>query len=166
MGFAKFWVREFFHFPIEYIDAFLLNTKGYWYVDDTTFGDIYEKPGVGAIIIEQWKSYDIKYRTLLPKLADTMKRLFTQNEYRNVPGMSTLIHPATYTWLLLLCLTWAGWRKRREVLVPGLLMLSYLFTLFLGPCALVRYIYYLMSTAPLMVAMLMAPAKKTYLTAA
>ena len=158
-GFAKFWVRELFHFPIEYIDAFLLNAKGYWYPDDKSFATVYgewPEAKVGALIIEQ---FDIKveYTDCIPWLRNLFDSLFVRNNYQRVPGLSTLIHPATYTWMLLFVLAWAIWRRRWAVLGSGTLMLMYLLTLFLGPCTLVRYCYYLMAAAPVLVALMCTP---------
>ena len=73
-----------------------------------------------------------------------------------MPGLSTLIHPATYSWLILWAIAWAIWRKNTPALMPMLLLAAYLATLFLGPCALIRYCYYLMIGAPLAVGTLCA----------
>lgn len=162
VGFLKFWVRELFHFPIEYIDAFLLNAKGYWYPDDKSFATVYgewPEAQVGALIIEQFDNeveYTVEYTDCIPWLREIFDSLFVRNNYQSIPGLSTLIHPATYTWMLLYALAWAVWRRKWAVLATGMLMLMYLLTLFLGPCTLVRYCYYLMVAAPILVAMLLA----------
>lgn len=158
MGFAKFWIREIFHYPIEYIDAFLLNAKGYWFPHDTSFAVVYgEWPEalVGAIITEQYP-IDVEFTSYIPPLRALYEHLFTRNNYQSVPGLSTLIHPATYSWLILWAIAWAIWRKNTPALMPMLLLAAYLATLFLGPCALIRYCYYLMIGAPLAVGTLCA----------
>jgi len=155
-GFLKFWVREFFHYPIEYIDAFLLNAKGYWYPDDTSFATIYgqwPEAYVGAFITEQYP-IRVTFTRFLPRLREAVEYLFVQNHYQRVPGLSTLIHPATYTWMLLTAMAWAIWRRRRAALAAGCMLLMYLLTLFLGPCALVRYCYYLMIGAPFLMGLM------------
>ncbi len=159
VGFLKFWVREFFHFPIEYIDAFLYNYKGYWFPDDTTFANIYfptSQPRMGALVTEQYKEYGIEYQSFLPGLKRLYDSLYSDNHYMRVPGLSALIHPATYVWMLLWALAWAVWQKRWDALAAGLLLAAYQLTLFLGPCVLVRYCYYLMVGAPALVGLLCA----------
>ena len=160
LGFLKFWIREFFSHPIEYIDAFLLNANGYWNPQDTSFSSVYGQwpdGTVGALIIEQYEGYGVTFTSLLPGLRKLYDWLFSQNNYQRVPGLSTLIHPATYTWMLLFVLAWAIWRRRWAVLGSGTLMLMYLLTLFLGPCTLVRYCYYLMTAAPVLLALMCTP---------
>lgn len=151
MGFLKFWLRELFHYPIEYIDAFLLNSKGYWSMEDTSFASVYgqwPEGTVGALIIEQYSQFGVNFQSFLPQLRSLYEWLFSRNCYQSIPGLSLLIHPAAYTWMLITLLAWAVWRKNRAVLGMGALLAVYLLTLFLGPCALVRYCYYLMSATP------------------
>lgn len=161
-GFIKFWARELFHFPIEYIDAFLLNCKGYWDPNDTSFAAVYgEWPdtSVGALITVRYP-IRVEYPNLLPPLQKALDFLYFRNEYQSIPGLSALIHPATYSWMLLYAIAWAIWRKKWAALGTSMLMLMYLLTLFLGPCTLVRYCYYLMPCAPVLTATLISPGEK------
>lgn len=161
-GFVKFWVRELIHFPIEYIDAFLLNARGYWDPNDISFATVYgewPEATVGALITEQY-DIEVEYTSYLPWLKDTLDDLFVRNEYQSIPGLSSLIHPATYSWMLLYAIAWAIWRRKWAVLGTSTLMLMYLLTLFLGPCTLVRYCYYLMPSAPVLIAALISPGEK------
>ena len=153
MGFLKFWIREFFHYPIEYIDAFLLNAQGYWYPDDTTVATIYE-PWSAVITVHQRGGFGVDYTSRFPWLKALYNRLFSDNEYMQSAALQKLITPSSYTWLLVWVLAWAIWRRKRGVMMAGWLMLMYLLTLFLGPCALLRYAYYLMIGAPVLAALM------------
>lgn len=55
-GFLKFWGRELFHYPIEYIDAFLYQCKGYWFLDDTLFTSARARSTCGFTITSAWSS--------------------------------------------------------------------------------------------------------------
>ena len=64
-GFLKFWGRELFHYPIEYIDAFLYQCKGYWFLDDTLFTS-----RTGAIYLWFYDNLGVEQQSLLPGLRD------------------------------------------------------------------------------------------------
>lgn len=157
MRFLKLWAREAPHYPIEYIDAFLYTTKGFWYVDDTSFATTYDEiPGspVGCMSLGHNDSLGIDAPALLPGLRQCWRELFTLNGYQRFPVLWTLLQPAFYTWLLGFGFAWAAYRRRRPALFAAGILFSYLLTLFLGPCALIRYQYNLMLSAPVLVAFL------------
>ena len=156
--FAKLWVREWFHFPIEYIDAFLYTTKGYWDVSDMSFATTYDMPGypTGCMVLDQPESYGIRLMSALPGLRDTLIRWFNLNEYRQFGPLWLLLHPALYTWWMLFLIAWA-WQKRNGAALTALgLCAAYFLTLLLGPCALIRYQYSLMLCAPVLTGVLCA----------
>lgn len=154
--FAKLWARELFHFPIEYIDAFLYNTRGYWDVTDTSFATTYDMPDAptGCMVLDQPESYGIELLSLLPALRERLIRLFTYNEYRQCTPLWLLLHPALYTWWLLFAIAWACLRRHGAALTALGLCASYLLTLLLGPCAIIRYQYSLMLCAPVLTGVL------------
>lgn len=148
-GFIKLWGREFFHYPIEYIDAFLLQCKGYWFLDDTLFTQ-----NVGAIYLWFYDNLGVQQNSLLPGLRQAMLDLFEENHYRSVPLFSLLIQPALYTWICLFVLICAICRRDRALALSILCVLTYLFTLCLGPMVANRYSFCVTTSAPLLLAML------------
>lgn len=159
--FIKLWVREAFHYPIEYIDAFLLNSKAYWAVDDVSFATTYDAPPDvkrGCMILWHNPATKLEMQDLWPEVKQICERLFAQNGYQRFPVLWTLIHPAFYTWLLCFVLIAAAYRKNKAALLAAGVLASYLLTLLLGPCALIRYSYYLMLALPVLVGWLFIPA--------
>ncbi len=157
----KLWVREFFHYPVEYVDAFLYNAKGLWYINDTSFASVYGEGldrRTGAIITEMYEDLDVSHHSLFPALEALYERLFSANEYQRVPVLSLLLCPALYTWLLAFALCVSLHRRDRAAGAAGCMLGAYLLTLFLGPCVLVRYVYFLMAALPVLFGMLFAPA--------
>ena len=153
MRFLKLWAREAVHYPIEYIDAFLYNTRGYWDMQDVSFATTYDEvPGspVGCLVLGHNSVTGIQRWHALPGLEALCRELFTLNGYQRFPALWMLLHPALYTWLLGFVLAWAVWRRRREILLPACVLLAYLLTLLIGPCALIRYQYDLMLSAPIL----------------
>lgn len=158
--FAKLWVREAFHYPIEYIDAFLYNTKAYWAVDDVSFATTYDTPPDdlrGCLILWHNTATHIEMQNLWPQVKSVCEELFSRNGYQRFPVLWTLLHPALYTWLLCFVMAAAAYRRNKAVLMACGVMASYLLTLFLGPCALIRYSYYLMLALPVMLGALFIP---------
>ena len=155
--FVKLWVREAFSFPIEYIDAFLLNTKGFWDLADTSFATTYDEiPGrpTGCMTINHNENTEIELMSAWPAFRQLCMRLFTHNEYMRFPVLWQLLHPALYTWLMIFAAAWILWQKKYETLPALGLLAAYLATLLLGPCALIRYSYYLMLAVPVLIAFL------------
>ena len=151
-GFLKFWGRELLHYPVEYIDAFLYQCKGYWFVDDTLFSS-----RTGAIYLWFYDNLGVEQHSFLPGLRSAMLSLFDQNTYRAYPIVSLLIQPALYTWLALFALACAARRRDRGVAAAALCLLMYLFTVCLGPLVGNRYSFCMMTGAPLLIGLLLAP---------
>ena len=151
-GFLKFWGRELLHYPVEYIDAFLYQCKGYWFLDDTLFSS-----RTGAIYLWFYDNLGAEQHSVLPGLRSAMLSLFDQNTYRAYPIVSLLIQPALYTWLALFALACAARRRDRGVAAAALCLLMYLFTVCLGPLVGNRYSFCMMTGAPLLIGLLLAP---------
>ena len=151
-GFLKFWGRELLHYPVEYIDAFLYQCKGYWFLDDTLFSS-----RTGAIYLWFYDNLGVEQHSFLPGLRSAMLSLFDQNTYRAYPIVSLLIQPALYTWLALFALACAARRRDRGVAAAALCLLAYLFTVCLGPLVGNRYSFCMMTGAPLLIGLLCAP---------
>lgn len=151
-GFLKFWGRELLHYPVEYIDAFLYQCKGYWFLDDTLFSS-----RTGAIYLWFYDGLGAEQHSVLPGLREAMLSLFDENTYRAYPIVSLLIQPALYTWLALFALACAARRRDRGVAAAALCLLMYLFTVCLGPLVGNRYAFCMMTGAPLLIGLLLAP---------
>lgn len=168
MRFLKVWAREAVHYPVEYIDAFLLNTRGFWDVNDFSFARTYDEvPGspVGCMVLGSNANTGISAPTALPGLRALWHEWFTLNGYQRFPVLWMLLHPALYTWLLGFVLAWAWYRRNRCILFAGCALLSYLLSLLLGPCALIRYQYDLMLSAPVLLGLLCIDARRTNVAA-
>lgn len=150
LRFTKMWVREFFHFPIEYLDAYLLNTKGYWFLNDVSYA--YH----GSIFTWFYDNLGVEQHSSLPQLKALYQRLATENGYQRYPLLAQLFQPALYTWLALFGLAWAVWRRDRASTVTSLCLLMYLLTLTLGPVVQNRYSFCITMGAPLLIGLLAA----------
>lgn len=149
--FLKLWVREAFHYPIEYIDALLLNTKAYWALDDVSFATTYDETEPrGCLLMWHNTNTQLEIQNLWPQVKDFCYRMFVLNEYQRFPVLWTLLHPAFYTWLLVFVMIRSLLCRQKGILFASGILASYLLTLLLGPCVLIRYSYYLMLALPVL----------------
>lgn len=84
-SFIRSWVRTGLKYPGEYIEAFLTNTMGYWYLDDTMHARIY---GEGGYMIVQYNP-DNFYGLIEPKCYSKLfnnyyDMLFQKNGYQKI----------------------------------------------------------------------------------
>ena len=155
LRFGKLWLRESIHYPVEYLDAFLYTTRAYWDPTDFAYAYTYdmEADGPRGCLTTNHNVYaGVEQFDILPELRTLYHRLFTENAALQQPVLPILIHPAWSVWLLMFAAAWAAYERRKDLLLPVLLNGCYLFTLLLGPCAIVRYSYYLMLCAPVLTA--------------
>lgn len=153
-GLIKTWVRLGLQYPIIYVDAFLDNSLGLWYLWDTSHAQVY---GIGTQSGFGWLSTDnrampagceIVEKSFLPGLRAFMERIVSDNVYQKLPLIRLLFAPAFYWWLLWLCLVSALYRKRMREALPALFLTAYYLTLLLSPTVIVRYMYPLIVTVP------------------
>lgn len=141
--------------PMIYVDSFLATNEGFYRINAEPTGvyldtDFHENEG-------WW----LKENTKWPALREKMMMLFSHNAYMESELLSLLLSPALWAWLMMLAL-WAGiYMRQKEVIITGLVSFALYLTVLLGPCVMVRYIYPIMMTAPLLLGLLMFPEKMT-----
>lgn len=152
-AFIKTWAEVGLKYPSLYLDAFIANTAGYWYVDDSMIAMLYylqlENISLGDELC------DIERTIICPSIYEKLYGLFEENEYQQNPLLSVLCSVALYIWILIFYVLYMIYRRKWHLLVPTMFLAAYLLTLFLGPCVLVRYAYLMMLAAPVLIAVLM-----------
>lgn len=155
-GLIKTWIRLGTEHPQIYIDAFLDNSIGYWFLEDRTHAQIY---GLGAESGFGYLSTDnrampagceIVEHSYLPGLRAFMERIISDNEYQNIPVLRILFAPAFYWWLLCLYMAAAIYRRQYRLLLPAVFLAGYYLTLLLSPAVLIRYMYPFVVTVPVL----------------
>ena len=152
-GFIKLWGKLGLQFPAEYLDAFLLNTQGYWWLDDPSHAAIYGEglaTRQGYLLSDTKPGYDVVHQSLFPPLEALYERLFSANEYQRLPVISLLFAPSLYLWLTAFSLARAWYARLRGRLLISAFLLCYFLPFFLGACALIRYVYPLICCMPLL----------------
>lgn len=165
-GLIRTWVRLGLAHPAVYIDAFLDNSLGLWYLWDTSHAQVYgigTESGFGYLSTDNRvmpAGFEVEEHSLLPGLRVFLERIVSDNEYSKIPVVRLLFAPALYWWLLWLYLVTALYRKTYREALPAVFLAAYCLTLLLSPTVLVRYAYPLMVTVPVLLSCLLAAAER------
>lgn len=142
-NFAKLYIKLGLKFPDEYMEAWITNTMGYWYPLDRG------QYASGAIEFYHkliWLGPEVVKREYCSWPELIYKPLYQD---LNVPVIGFLHRPDFWIWFLTYFLFWSIYRKRKTAGLTGVIPLMYLGTCYLGPIAILRYIYCLVVITPL-----------------
>ena len=156
--FLALWARWGAVYPMDYVDAALLLSKGYWYLWDQSYAKVYGtsyEQHFGAIPSRVSAGIDsIEETCLLPGLYEHFEHMYSENHYLDIPGYRLLLCPALYVWILLFALASAVCQRRMDVRIPVRICCLYLIALLLGPCCILRYALLFLMMAPVLIGML------------
>ena len=156
VGLIKTWIRLGLTHPQIYIDAFLDNSIGYWFLEDRTHAQIYglgSESGFGYLSTDNRTmpaGFEIMEHSYLPGLRVFMERIISDNEYQKVPVLRIIFAPAFYWWLLCLYIAVVIYRRQYLLLLPAVFLVNYYLTLLLSPAVLIRYMYPFVVTVPVL----------------
>lgn len=160
-GLIRTWIRLGLRFPAVYVDAFLDNSLGMWYLWDTSHAQVYgigTESGFGYLSTDNRTmpaGCEIVERSFLPGLRAFMERIVSDNAYQKLPFVRLLFAPAFYWWLLWLYLVAALYHRKGREALPAVFLTAYYLTLLLSPTVIVRYLYPLIVTVPVIFSYIM-----------
>lgn len=161
--FVSLWFRMFVKYPALYIDAFLHNTMGFWYLFDTTNAQIYGyglEKRQGYLLTDTKPNLHVEHVSYFPALEELYENLFSANKYWDIPWLFILCSLALYVWIVILCTFYAVNQRSRQAILPVAFLLSYIITALMGPCALIRYVFPIISCIPPLFIIIFKPIKK------
>ena len=150
----QLWARLLPQYFDTYVEAFLYNSYGSWFIDDTSNAYVYDNPGEtrrGYLISGCNTDYGVEHTSYFSNLEKNCEKLFSYNDYQKIPIIRIVFAPALYFWIISITAIYALCRKKSGVLTSITFLLVYHFTIMCGPCCLVRYMYPLMITMPFVV---------------
>lgn len=148
---AGLWADLGRRYPGEYVKAFMLKSKGMWYLEDTSYlFDVYSYakgylqityPSDQQEYIEALVPGYYRHQKLQPLQA--VYRFFAAADavWRYIPFLSVVMQPAFYCFLLICYALVCIGLKRYNRLLPVIYPAALSGTLLMGPCVLVRYMY-------------------------
>lgn len=161
VGLVRTWIGLGLDYPTIYIDAFLDNSLGLWYLWDTSHAQVYgigTESGFGYLSTDNRTmpaGCEIEEKSYLPGLRSFLERIVSDNAYQKLPLVRLLFAPALYWWLLWFYLVAALYVQRGREALPAVFLIAYYLTLLLSPTVIVRYMYPLMATVPVILPCLM-----------
>lgn len=165
-GLIGTWAKLGLQHPAIYIDAFLDNSLGLWFLWDTSHARVYgigTESGFGYLSTDNRTmpaGCEIAEHSFLPGLRVFMEKIVSDNEYSKLPVIRLLFAPALYWWLLYLYLAVALYRKKYREMLSAVYLAAYYLTLLLSPTVLVRYMYPIMVTIPVILPCLMMDVRR------
>lgn len=161
-GFYKLFIDLAKKYPIICMDSFLDTIRGYWYIFDDSFNQIFhdmDPKSKGCLELTFYVVTDGTEENMVrdlnkwPALRDFYKSMFCENNYTKIPVLYVIFQPAIYFYIVLACLLYAIYKKDVKLILPTIYLILYFLTCFLGPGAIVRYIYANIVTTPFILAL-------------
>ena len=164
----KDWLYVGTKYPNEYLDAFLDLTRGYWFLDDVSFGTILGDGLEGRMgILYTYNSSkheglvdEIKHETKAPGVELFYEKIVSRNDCLRWPVVSIFFRISFYVigivFLFIMFFYKKEWKKLGLSLFPTL----YMATLFLGPIVQIRYAFPVMVTVPMFFVILTSMKKE------
>ena len=156
--FTQWWIKMGVKYPKSYIESFLKQNIGSWYIFDKTHSQIYDikyydgNPSTEFYGVYGYlqtfcfeTDYPIYEDSLIPTVRDTMVKFVSNNQYQDMPIVWLLFSPALYLWLLLFNMYLKRYDKK-AILIMSFMLITWVSYLF-GPCTLVRYMVPIMNGA-------------------
>lgn len=160
-AFIKTWAEFGLAFPNDYLDAFLVLTQGYWFIDDMSHAELLgygDDSNLGLLYTFNASASHvfegIETHSYLPGILEQYQKIVNGNSYKDWPVLYLLFKPAFYMWLLVLCMVSLLYVKDRNKLVLCAFPFIYFLTLLLGPVVNFRYAYPIIVTIPLLISWL------------
>ena len=164
IDYGKLWVSIGIKDPENYIEAFLLNTLGYWYPNKNYKDDRMYHPYIEYEMLDaqKWnpKYLDIKRESKFPLYDKILNSLLVNNTWKEIPVISTAFTSGTYFIIFMFLLGISILRKNKKIFIPLSIVIGLYITLLLSPVALFRYCFPIIMLAPVFISFILVPSKK------
>lgn len=166
-GFFKFWCRIGRKHLGCYIDSFLANSQNMWYPDSVIDGykQIYTEEG------QPYYNFDKCYYYITPSLESpvehmnlwpTVLKYYTQIglyiSFEKIPVVSMLFSIGFQFWIILNCLFYILYRRIKKLILPVLILVSYMLISSFVPLVLLRYFVAAFFSVPMIIVFTFQPS--------
>lgn len=139
----KKWLKEY---PKEYVDSFIENTYGLFYMWPRYV--LYSYGQEGYTVIHPMQPAEANSK--LPVLFKFYEQFENGNIVQKDGFISWIFAPATYLYILIISMIYVLKNKKWELLIPFTFVSLLWMTFLLGPVSMVRYMLFLYMLAPLL----------------
>ena len=177
-SFLRLWAKLGFEYPRDYIDAFVAQTEGYWYIfsnydtvgttkpylefdqwevmESGTLGRDMGQAGYDVYNVQDIENWIIPVRhSLLPSLLPVIRKLCYEPFWMNSFFLRLVTSPALVVWTALLLAIVSVHFRKMDLMIPAVTIIAYTMTCLLGPCYLIRYAFPLYCCAPIILSLLL-----------
>ncbi len=157
--YVRLWLRIGLKKPLSYINAWLMNSYGFWYPD--TVIDVYSGNTVFTFTYGEssYFGYEVEepgYRdSKIPWLDEVYRRLALEISQEKIPIYSMLYSPGGIFWCIAFVFSYVLYRRKYHLVIPYLMVLLVWLTVILGPTYLPRYVLIFWYGLPLFAAMML-----------
>lgn len=161
--YIKLWVKIGLKKPLSYVNAWLINSYGFWYPDtiinvyagNTVYTFTYQDSSYFGYEVEEPGVRDSK----IPWLDEAYRKLSLEIEQEKIPILSMLYSPGGMFWCFAYVFSYMFYRRKYHILLPYLLVLLIWLTVLLGPTYLPRYVLIFWFGLPLFAAVMLEEEK-------
>lgn len=162
--YLAWWFRTVLEHPSISLDALMILTQPLW--DITTTPTSYNNPnptpynysGTETSLFASWVEWPAQQDSIIPSYSNFLWNISRYNVLQEIPFISLLVSPAAYFWLVIIVAAYAFIRCDYRAFSICLLQLCFLASVFVGPTILLRYVYFVMLTTPILFFMLLRGA--------
>ena len=163
-GYLWLWIRLGVSYPEDYLEAFAMNTLGFWYPnknypDSRMYHPLLEYDMLD--LNEKTAFLDLRRESKIPIYENFLQLVVGRNAWKRVPIISTLFTMGFYFIVFVVLLALTIFYKNWRYLIPLSIIIGLYITLFLSPVALLRYCFPIIVLFPAIISLgLRAPHAK------
>lgn len=150
--------------PENYVEAFLLNSLGFWYPNKNYNDDRMYHPYIEIEMMDaaKWnpRYVQIKRESKFPIYEKILNITIGKNAWKCIPVISTIFTTGTYFIIFIFLFLLTILRRNFKYMLPISIILGLYATLFLSPVALFRYCFPIIMVSPLMINLILYQKKK------
>ncbi len=161
--YISLWTSNGVKDPENYVEAFLLNSLGFWYPNKNYNDDRMYHPYIEIEMMDaaKWnpRYVKIKRESKFPIYEKILNITIGKNAWKRIPVISTIFTTGTYFIIFIFLFLLTILRRNFKYMLPISIILGLYATLFLSPVALFRYCFPIIMVSPLMINLILYQKK-------
>ena len=161
--YISLWTSNGVKDPENYVEAFLLNSLGFWYHNKNYNDDRMYHPYIEIEMMDaaKWnpRYVQIKRESKFPIYEKILNITIGKNAWKRIPVISTIFTTGTYFIIFIFLFLLTILRRNFKYMLPISIILGLYATLFLSPVALFRYCFPIIMVSPLMINLILYQKK-------
>lgn len=161
--YISLWTSNGVKDPENYVEAFLLNSLGFWYPNKNYNDYRMYHPYIEIEMMDaaKWnpRYVQIKRESKFPIYEKILNITIGKNAWKRIPVISTIFTTGTYFIIFIFLFLLTILRRNFKYMLPISIILGLYATLFLSPVALFRYCFPIIMVSPLMINLILYQKK-------